>query len=78
MTTAWAIALRVVDLLVFESRAIIASVAAQLPPPSAIPVKISGKDSLFGSTEHAEINDSRRVDRLLGHAVARRITQVPT
>src|SRR5258708_228787 len=43
IATAWVIALRVVGLLVFESRASIARVATHLPPPSAIALKIACK-----------------------------------
>src|SRR6266446_6603100 len=32
------------------------------------------QDSLFGSTEHAEVKDSRQVDRLLSHDRLSRIT----
>ena len=59
-------ALRVVDLLMFELRASIARVATHLPR-STIALKMACRNSLFGSTEHAEVKDSRQVDRLLSH-----------
>ena len=67
IATAWVTALRVVDLLVFESRASLARVATHLPLPSAIALKMACRNSLFGSTKHAEVKDSRQVDRLLSH-----------
>src|SRR5262245_6579626 len=67
ISTARLIALRVVDLLVFESRANIARVATHLPPPSAIALKIACKTRCSARLKHAKIDGSRQVDRLLSH-----------
>src|SRR5215813_14603027 len=74
ISTAWAIALRVVDLLVFESRASIARVATHLPLPSAI-----ASNMVFRTRCSARLNTPREmaVDRLTGCSamiVSRRIT----
>ena len=77
IASARAIALRVVALLVFDSRASIARVATHLPSPSAIALKDGLQDPLFGSTEHAEVKDSRQVDRLLSHDRLEELTPLP-
>src|SRR5262249_46120431 len=63
ISTARVIALRVVDLLVFESRASIARVATHLPPPSAIALNIACKTRCS-----ARLNTPRQmaVDRFTG------------
>jgi len=67
ISTARVIALRVVDLLVFELRA---SICESSDPSAAAfrnRLEDSLQDSLFGSTEHAEVDSSQQVDRLLSH-----------
>jgi len=66
ISTARVIALRVVDLLVFESRASIAS-SDTSAATFRNRLEDSLQDSLFGSTEHAEVDGSQQVDRLVSH-----------
>ena len=74
--TAWPIALRVVDLLVFE----LAGEHCQGSDTSAATFRACLEDrlqdSLFCSTEHPEVNGSRQIDRLLSHVLSRRTTHV--
>ena len=67
MSTARVIALRVVDLLVFESRASIARGSDTSAATFRNCLEDCLQDSLLGSTEHAKIDGSRQVDRLLSH-----------
>jgi hypothetical protein len=67
IATARAIALRVVDLLVFDSRASVSRVATPLPATFRNRLEDNLQESLFSSTKHAEVKDRRQVDRLLSH-----------
>ena len=67
IATAWVIALRVVDLLVFEFAGEPCEGSDTSAATFSDPLEDGLQDSLFGSTKHAEVKDSRQVDRLLSH-----------
>ena len=67
IATAWVIALRVVDLLVFELAGEHCEGSDTFAVTFSNRLEDGLQDSLFGSTKHAEVKDSRQVDRLLSH-----------